>query len=51
MSSRTENWLALMGLVYVAVALLGGVKISVSRWIHPRRPRTDAALKLVREGS
>jgi branched-chain amino acid transport system permease protein len=51
LSSRTENWLALMGLVYVAVALLGGVKISVSRWIHPRRPRTDAALKLVREGS
>jgi branched-chain amino acid transport system permease protein len=51
LSSRTEHWLALMGLVYVAVALLGGVKISVARWLHPRRRRTNATLELVREGS
>lgn len=52
LSSRTENWLALMGLVYVAVALLGGVKISVAGWLRPRgRRRPEAPLKLVREES
>jgi branched-chain amino acid transport system permease protein len=51
LSSHTENWLAVMGLVYVAVALLGGVKISLTRWVRPRRHRTDTSLKLVGEQS
>jgi branched-chain amino acid transport system permease protein len=52
LSSRTENWLALMGLVYVAVALLGGLKISVAGWMRPQRRRTDnTPLKLVGEES
>jgi branched-chain amino acid transport system permease protein len=52
LSSRTENWLALMGLVYVAVALLGGVRFPVPRWLRPRaRRRTDGSLKLVQEES
>jgi len=52
LSSRTENWLALMGLVYIAVALLGGMKISVSRWLRPRRRSPEAAaLELAGEKS
>jgi branched-chain amino acid transport system permease protein len=51
LSSRTENWLALMGLVYVAVALLGGVKVPVARWLRPRSRRTEGPLELLREES
>lgn len=50
-SSRTENWLALMGLVYVAVALLGGVRISAARLFRRRShaDRSDTALTLIAE--
>jgi branched-chain amino acid transport system permease protein len=51
LSSRTENWLALMGLVYVAVALLGGVKVPLARWLRPRSRRTEGPLELLREES
>jgi branched-chain amino acid transport system permease protein len=40
-SSRTENWLALMGLVYVAVALLGDLAAFRPRWWSGRGPAAD----------
>ena len=48
-SSHTENWLALMGLVYVAVALSGGKPSFTLR--RRRRTATRAAVLPVREGS
>lgn len=50
-SSHTENWLALMGLVYVAVALLGGLRLSAAALSRrrPHRGPADATLTLATE--
>lgn len=50
-SSRTEHWLALMGVVYVAVALLGGARLSPARMFRRRAPsgHPESSLTLVAE--
>jgi branched-chain amino acid transport system permease protein len=50
-SSRTEHWLALMGVVYVAVALLGGIRLHPRTWLRRRSRRAEIPLTLAQEKS
>lgn len=53
-SSHTEHWMAIIGVVYVLVALFGGAKVRLPRAIRLGRRRPPARLApdpvLVREG-
>lgn len=42
-SSQTPHWMALMGIVYVLVALFGGQSVRLPGWLRVHRTRTPTA--------